>query len=63
MPLINKTGKSKGFAFIVTPEKVHQDLLKLDGTDLLGRELFHRRGDFNQEKGSKAKQETYFFCE
>ena len=63
MPLINKTGKSKGFAFIVTPEKVHQDLLKLDGTDLLGRELFHKRGDFNQEKGSKTKQETYFFCE
>ena len=58
MPLINKTGKSKGFAFIVTPEKVHQDLLKLDGIDLLGRKLFHKRGDFNQEKRSKAKQET-----
>ena len=58
MPLINKTGKSKGFAFIVTPEKVHQDLLKLDRMDLLGRELFHNRGDFNQEKGSKAKEET-----
>ena len=26
IPLINKMGKSKGFAFIVTPEKVHQDL-------------------------------------
>ena len=36
MPLINKTGKSKGFAFIVTPEKVHKDLLL--GTKLLIKE-------------------------
>ena len=33
IPLINKTGKSKGYEFKVTPEKVHQDLLKLDGID------------------------------
>ena len=39
MPLINKTRKSKVFAFIVAPEKVHQDLLKLDGIALLGRKL------------------------
>ena len=39
MPLIKTTGKSKGFAFIVAPEKVHQDLLKLDGIALLGRKL------------------------
>ena len=58
MPLTNKTGKSKGFAIIVTPEKVHHDLLRLDEIDLLGRKIFIKRGDFNQEKGSKAKQET-----
>ena len=34
MPLIKTTGKSKGFAFLVIPEKIHQDLLKLDGIDL-----------------------------
>ena len=39
MPLINKTRKSKVFAFIVAPEKVHQDLLKLDGIALLDRKL------------------------
>ena len=30
MSLINKTGKSNGFAFIFTPGKVHHDLLELD---------------------------------
>ena len=54
MPLINKTGKIKGFTFIVTPEKVHQDLLKLDGIDLLGKKLLlkeaisTRKKDLNQ---------------
>ena len=39
MILIDKTGKSKGFAFIITPEKVHQELLKLNGMDWLGRKI------------------------
>ena len=55
-PLINKTGKIKAFTFIVTPEKVHQDLLKLDGIDLLGKKLLlkeaisTRKKDLNQNK-------------
>ena len=39
MILIDKTRKSKRFAFIVTPEKVHQELLKLNGTDWLGSKI------------------------
>ena len=40
MFLINKTGKSNGFAFIFTPGKVHHDLLKLDRIEWLGRPNF-----------------------
>ena len=43
MPLIDKTGKSIGFALIVTPEKVHQELLKLNEIDLLGRKILKRQ--------------------
>ena len=39
MPLVDKIRKSKGFAFIVTPEKVHQKLMKLNGINLLGRKI------------------------
>ena len=39
MPLIDKSGKTKGFALIVTPEKVHQELLKLNRVDFLGRKI------------------------
>ena len=37
MSLIDKTGRSKGFAFIITPEKLYQELLKLDSIHLFGR--------------------------
>ena len=54
MSLINKTGKRRGFAFIVTSEKVHLDLLKLDGIDLLGRKILilisTRKNDPKQNK-------------
>ena len=60
MPLINKTGKSKGFATIVTPEKVDQDLLRLDEIDLLGRKIFIKRGNFNQEKDPKQNKRPNF---
>ena len=56
MPLINKTGKSKGFAFIVTPEKVHQDLLKLDGIDLLGRKLLIEETISTRKKDPKQNK-------
>ena len=57
MPLINKTGKSKGFVFIVTPEKVHHDLLKLDGIDLLGRKLLIKEAR-NQPGKIKVQSKT-----
>ena len=56
-PLINKTGKSKGFVFIVTTEKVHQDLLKLDGIDLLGRKLLIKEAR-NQPGKIKVQSKT-----
>ena len=39
MLFINKTGKSERFAFIVTPGKVHQALLKLNEIDLHGGKI------------------------
>ena len=39
MLFINKSRKSKGFVFIVTPEKAHQALLKLNETDLHGGKI------------------------
>ena len=60
MPLINKTGKSKGFAFIVTPEKVHQDLLKLDGIDLLGRKLLIKEAISTRKKDPKQNKRPNF---
>ena len=60
MPVINKTGKSKGFATIVTPEKVDQDLLRLDEIDLLGRKIFIKRGNFNEEKDPKQNKRPNF---
>ena len=60
MPLINKTGKSKGFAFIVTSEKIHQDLLKLDGIDLLGRNLLIKEAFSNRKKDPKQNKRPNF---
>ena len=40
MPLIDNTGKSKLYAFIVTPENVHQELLKMNGIDFDRKILF-----------------------
>ena len=39
IPLIKKTEKNKRYAYIVTPEKVHQVLLKRNGVALLGRKI------------------------
>ena len=60
MDLINKTGKSKGFTFIVTPENVHQDLLKLDGIDLLGRKLLIKEAISTRKKDPKQSKRPNF---
>ena len=56
MPLINKAGKSKGFAFIVTLEKIHEDLLKLDRIDLLGRKLLIKEAISTRKKDLKQNK-------
>ena len=53
MLFINKSGKSKGFAFIVTPEKVHQALLKLNGIDLHGAKILINEVISIRKKDSK----------
>ena len=58
--LINKTGKSKGFAFIFTPEKVHQDLLKLHGVDLLGRKILIKEAISTWKKDPKQNKRPNF---
>ena len=45
--MINKTQKSKVFAFMVIPKKVRQELLKLNRTNLLGKKNINKKGDFN----------------
>ena len=60
IPLINKEEKSKAFAFIVTPEKVHQDLLKLDGIDLLGRKLLIKEAISTRKKDPKQNSRYNF---
>ena len=60
MTLINKMGKSKGFTFTVTPEKVHQDLLKLDGIDLLGRKLLIKEAISTRKKDPKQNKRPNF---
>ena len=60
IPLINKTGKSKAFTFIVTLEKVHQDLLKLDGIDLLGRKLLIKETISTRKKDPKQNNRPNF---
>ena len=60
IPLVNKTGKSKGFPFIVTPEKVHQDLLKLDRVDLLGRKILIKEAISTRKKDPKQNKRTNF---
>ena len=60
IPLIHKTGKSKGFALIVTPEKVHQDLLKLDGIDLLGRKILIKEAISTRKKDTKQNKRPIF---
>ena len=60
MPLINKTGESKGYAFIVIPEKVHQNLLKLDGKDLLGRQLLIKEAISTRKKDLKQNKRPNF---
>ena len=55
MPLIKTTGKSKGFAFIVIPEKVPGST-KLDGIDLLGRKLLIKEAISIRKKDSKQNK-------
>ena len=62
MPLINKSGKIKGFAFIVTPEKLHQDLLKLDGIDLLGRKILMKEAVSTRKKDPKQNKRPSNFA-
>ena len=60
MPWINKTGKSKGFAFIVTTGKVHQDLLKLGGIDLLDRKISIKEAISTRKKDPKQNKRPNF---
>ena len=39
MPVNQKTGKNKEFAFITAPENVHIELIKLNGTEFKGKEI------------------------
>ena len=61
MPLINKMGKSKGFSFIVIPEKVHQELLKVNGTGFLGRKLLIKETISTRQQGPKQNKRHNFF--
>ena len=59
MPLLNKTGKSKGFTFTVIPEKVYTPGSAETGCQkFTWQKTINKKGNFNQEKGSRAKQET-----
>ena len=39
MPVNQKTGKNKRFAFITTPEHVYIELVKLNGIEFKGKEI------------------------
>ena len=39
MPVNQKTGKNKGFAFITAPERVYMELIKLNGIEFKGKEI------------------------
>ena len=39
MPVNQKTGKNKGFAFITAPEHVYKELIKLNGIELNRKEI------------------------
>ena len=39
MPINRKTGKNKGIAFVLSPDHVHDELLKLNGTEFDGKSL------------------------
>ena len=60
MPLTNKMGKSKGFAIIVTPEKVHQELLRLDEIDLLGQKIFIKEAISTRKNDPKQNKRPNF---
>ena len=60
MPLIDKTGKSKGFAFIIAPEKEHQKLLKLNGIDLLGTNILIKEAISTRKKNPKQNRGPNF---
>ena len=49
MPLIDKTGKSKEFAFIFTPVGT----VETEWNRFAWQKNFNKTGDFNQEKESK----------
>ena len=39
MPVNRKTGKNKGIAFALSPDDVHNELLKLNGVEFHGKSL------------------------
>ena len=59
------TGKHRGFAFITTPDHVHDELLKLNGVEFKGRPIIvetakTRSAYQNQETQNEANAELFY---
>jgi len=52
-----KTGKSKGFAFITVPEHVASELMNLNGIEFYGRQLVIEESKTKAEEEKKEKKE------
>ena len=54
MPTNKKTGKNKGIAFVLSPDHVHNEFLKLNGTEFHGKSLILEEA---MSQGKKCEQE------
>ena len=59
MPINRKTGKNKGIAFVLSPDHVHNELLKLNGIEFHGKSLVLEEAVSPGKKSEQQRQRQY----
>ena len=59
MPINRKTGKNKGIAFVLSPDHVHNELLKLNIIEFHGKSLILEEAMPLGKKGEQQPKRQY----
>ena len=59
MPTNRKTGKNKSIAFVLSPDRVHNELLKLNGIEFPGKSLIPEKAMSPGKRSEQQRQRQY----